>query len=100
MLESMFFTLCSELSIHHETGELPPRNSARSPSNVCPYGRYPCKDGWIVIICVAEAHWHSVLKVVGRTDQADNHDFRNSRARKKREHLVDAMINAWSVERT
>ena len=54
MLESMFFTLCSELSIHHETGELPPRNSARSPSNVCPYGRYPCKDGWIVIICVAE----------------------------------------------
>lgn len=100
MLESMFFTLCSELSIHHETGELPPRNSARSPSNLCPYGRYPCKDGWIVIICVAEAHWHSVLKVVGRADQADNHDFRNSRARKKREHLVDAMINAWSVERT
>ena len=100
MLESMFFTLCSELSIYHETGELPLRNSARSPSNVCPYGRYPCKDGWIVIICVAEAHWHSVLKVVGRMDQADKHDFRNSRARKKREHLVDAMINAWTVERT
>ena len=100
MLEAMFFTLCTELSIHHETGELPPRNSARSPSNVCPYGRYPCKDGWIVIICVAETHWHSVLEVVGRTDQADNHDFRNSRARKKREHLVDAMINAWSVGRS
>ena len=100
MLETMYFTLCTELAIHHETGELPPRNSARSPSNVCPYGRYPCKDGWIVIICVAETHWHSVLKVVGRTDQLDNHGFRNSRARKKREHLVDAMINAWSVERT
>ena len=37
---------------------------------------------------------------MGRTDQADNHDFRNSGARKKREHLVDAMINAWSVGRS
>ena len=96
MLESMYFTLCSELSILHSTGEIPPRNSARSPSGVCPYGRYPCKDGWIVIICVAEAHWHSVLDVIGKPDQKTNHDFRNSLARKKREHLVDAMINAWS----
>jgi CoA:oxalate CoA-transferase len=100
MLEAMYFTLASEFSILHDTGETPPRNSARSPSNVCPYGRYPCKDGWIVIICVAEAHWHSVLKVVGRTDQLENSDFRNSMSRKKREHLVDAMINAWTVERT
>ena len=100
MLESMYFTLCSEFSILHETGNIPPRNSARSPSNVCPYGRYPCKDGWIVIICVAETHWQSVLDVIGRVDQKDNSDFRNSMARKKREHLVDAMINAWTVERT
>ena len=100
MLESMYFTLCSELSILHSTGEIPPRNSARSPSGVCPYGRYPCKDGWIVIICVAEAHWHSVLDVIGKPDQKTNHDFRNSLARKKREHLVDAMINAWSIDLT
>ncbi len=100
MLEAMYFTLASEFSILHETGKTPPRNSARSPSNVCPYGRYPCKDGWIVIICVAEAHWHSVLEVVDRSEQKNNPDFRNSMSRKKREHLVDAMINAWTVERT
>ena len=100
MLETMYFTLCSELAVLHATGETPPRNSARSPSNVCPYGRYPCKDGWVVIICVAETHWQSVLDVVGRSDEKDNPDFRNSMARKKREHLVDAMINAWTVERT
>ena len=100
MLEAMYFTLSSELSIHHATGELPPRNSARSPSNVCPYGRYPCKDGWIVVICVAESHWQNLLKVIGRLDEKDNHDYRNSMARKKREHLIDAMINAWTVERT
>ena len=96
MLEAMYFTLASEFSILHETGETPPRNSARSPSN----GRYPCKDGWVVVICVAETHWHSVLDVVGRSDQKNNPDFRNSMSRKKREHLVDAMINAWTVERT
>jgi len=100
MLESMYFTLCSELSILHSTGKIPPRNSARSPSSVSPYGRYPCKDGWIVIICVAETHWHSVLEVIGRPEEKTNHDFRNSMARKKREHLVDAMINAWSANLT
>ncbi len=100
MLESMYFTLCSELSIYHATGNIPPKNSARSPSNVCPYGRYPCKDGWVVIMCVAEAHWHAVLDVIGQTDEKDNHDYRNSMARKKREHLVDAMINEWTAKHT
>lgn len=100
MLESMYFTMCSELSIHHASGELPPRNSARSPSNVCPYGRYPCKDGWIVIICVAESHWYSVLDVIGQPELRDEHDFRNAGARKKREYRVDAMINKWSSELT
>ena len=92
--------LSTELSILHATGESPPRNSARSPSNVCPYGRYPCKDGWVVIICVAETHWHSVLEVIGKPEEKTKHEYRNSMARKKREHLVDAMINAWTVERT
>ena len=100
MLESMYFTLSSELSVYYATGDIPPRNSARTPSNVCPYGRYPCKDGWVVIMCVAEAHWHSVLDVIGKSDERDNRDYRNSMARKKREHLVDAMINAWTIERT
>jgi crotonobetainyl-CoA:carnitine CoA-transferase CaiB-like acyl-CoA transferase len=100
MLESMYFTLASELSILHSSGETPPRNSARSPSNIAPYGRYPCKDGWIAIMCVAESHWHGVLSVIGHESEKDNHDYRNSMARKKREHLVDAMINEWSVTQT
>ncbi len=100
MLEAMYFTLSSELSIHHATGELPPRNSARSPSNVCPYGRYPCKDGMDRGDLCCRIPLANLLKVIGRLDEKDNHDYRNSMARKKREHLIDAMINAWTVERT
>ena len=36
MLESMYFTLCSELTVYQFTGELPERNSARSPAGSCP----------------------------------------------------------------
>ena len=57
MLESMYFTLCSEFAAYHSTGELPVRASGRSPAGAAPYGRYRCQDGWIAIICVAESHW-------------------------------------------
>ncbi len=45
MLDSMYFTLCSELTLYHNRGSLPVRNSARSPAGACPYGRYECQDG-------------------------------------------------------
>jgi|TARA_Y100000310_G_scaffold224384_1_gene226212 crotonobetainyl-CoA:carnitine CoA-transferase CaiB-like acyl-CoA transferase len=96
MMESMYFTLCSDFTAYHNLGELPPRNSARSPAAACPYGRYRCTDGWIAIICVAEAHWRSILEVIGRSDLLDAPEFARSNLRRKRESEVDAMIENWS----
>lgn len=96
MMESMYFTLCSDFTAYHALGELPPRNSARSPAAACPYGRYRCSDGWIAMICVAETHWQSILEVIGRTDLIDDPDYSRSTLRRKRESEVDAMIENWS----
>ena len=96
MLESMYFTLCSEFTAYQAAGELPQRNSARSPAGACPYGRYQCSDGYIAIICVAESHWQNILKVIGQDDLLDDDNFATSGRRKKREADIDAMIESWS----
>lgn len=96
MLESMYFTLCSEFTAYHAAGELPPRNSARSPAGACPYGRYACEDGWIAIICVAETHWQNILQVIGQEHLMVDEDFASAPRRKKREAEIDEMIEAWS----
>ncbi len=101
MLESMYFTLCSEFSAYYAQGrELPKRNSARSPSGVCPYGRYRCQDGWLAIISVAESHWQNILTVVGRADLADNPDYANSARRLRRESEVNEIIESWTRTQT
>ena len=96
MLESMYFTLCSELTNYHASGKIPERNSARSPAGACPYSRYECLDGWIAIISVSEGHWQNILKVIGREDLKDNPDFSSPPKRKKVEDEVNSMIETWS----
>ncbi len=97
MLESMYFTLCSELTSFHATGDIPTRSSARSPAGACPYSRYECTDGWIAIICVAPTHWDSILHVIGRPDLVGSADFDTAPKRKARETEVNDMIQAWSI---
>ena len=100
MLESMYFMLCSELTSYHKNGEFPKRNSARSPAGSCPYGRYECKDGYIAIISVAERHWQSICKVVGREDLIDNPDYATVRQRLEIEDQVNEVIESFTRTRT
>ena len=96
MLDSMYFTLCSELTLYHNRGRLPVRNSARSPAGACPYGRYECQDGYIAIICVSESHWHNVLSVIGRTDLRDHEAYGTVRGRLQSEDEINRLIEDWT----
>lgn len=97
MLEAMYFTLCSEFAAYHASGELPERASGRSPAGAAPYGRYRCQDdGWIALICVAESHWQSICRVIGREDLCTDPDFAAAHLRKKRQEEIDELIEAWS----
>jgi crotonobetainyl-CoA:carnitine CoA-transferase CaiB-like acyl-CoA transferase len=100
MLESMYFTLCSELAAYHASGKVPERQSGRSPSGACPYGRYRCLDGWIAVICVAEAHWHAIAQTIGREDLLENPEYDAAHKRKKREAEINEIIEAWSSQLT
>jgi len=96
MLETMYFTLASDLAAYHRTGTLPERRGDKTPANTAPYGRYRCKDGWIALICVSEAQWERVLDVVGRADLKGNPDYEGREKRHAREAEINAMIEGWS----
>jgi CoA:oxalate CoA-transferase len=100
MLESMYFTLCSELASYHISGEFPKRDSARSPAGACPYGRYACTDGYIAIISVSEAHWHNILHVIGRDDLRGHGNYATARDRRHVEGEVNELIEGWTRTRT
>jgi crotonobetainyl-CoA:carnitine CoA-transferase CaiB-like acyl-CoA transferase len=96
MLEAMYFTLASDLTTYHRTGQLPERRGDKTPANTAPYGRYRCKDGWIALICVSEAQWERLLRVVGRDELIGNPDYDAREKRHVREVEINAMIEDWS----
>jgi CoA:oxalate CoA-transferase len=100
MMESMYFTLSSDLSHLHSTGEIPPRRGDKTNTLTTPYGRYECTDGWIAIICVAEQHWERILTVIGRTELIGDPDYGDNAHRNAREDEINAMIGAWCKNMT
>ena len=96
MLESMYFTLCTELTSYHLHGKLSERNSARSPGGSCPYGRYQCKDGYIAMLSVRETHWANILDVIGRADLKGDGAYGSVRQRLKIEDEINEMIESWT----
>lgn len=96
MLETMYFTLCSELAAYHASGKLPPRASDRSPAGACPYGRYRCQDGWLAIISVAENHWSAILETIGRADLIGREEYAAAHLRRKHEAEINDLIETWS----
>jgi len=98
MLEAMYFTLSSELAVYHATGKIPQRSSSRSPAGAVPYSRYECSDGgYIAIISVAQGHWHSILKVIGKADLVGDERFDSPKERLRNQDEVNAMIGDWAI---
>ena len=80
---------------------LPPRTGNRHGGLAeSPYNVYPTTDGWIAIICVGEAHWKSFAKVMGRPELADDPRFSTLGKRVAAIDEVDAIVGAWTSQRT
>jgi len=98
MVESMYFTLTSDLAAYHRTGALPERRGDKTPAATAPYGRYKCRDGWIAVICVSEPQWDRILETIGRADLKGHPDYADRLKRHAREAEINAMIGDWCRE--
>jgi formyl-CoA transferase len=82
-------------------GNVPERTGNRHPAlAIAPYNVYLTRDGHVAIFTASERHWQSIVRVLGREDLLDDPDFANTPARAARMEEIDAMVEAWTRERS
>ena len=98
MQEAVFPSLTSNLGMLQDmAGAPPPRTGNRHGGlAIAPYNVYACADGHIAVICVKEGHWQNLLKVMGRTDLADDPRFIENAARVENLDATDQLVQDWA----
>src|SRR5207244_7207695 len=95
MEEAAYATLTSPLQAYFETGRVPPR-TGNSSHGRSPLGVYPTTDGYVALNVAVEAHWHNLLKAMGRDELRDDPRFLTNADRVKNMAETDAAISAWT----
>jgi CoA:oxalate CoA-transferase len=90
-----------EVAMQAQGWKQPERRGNRHPTRgSAPYNVYECNDGHIAVICVREAHWISLLEVIGCSDAADDPRFATQALRGENEDAVDEIVAPWLRERS
>jgi formyl-CoA transferase len=102
MLEASAIALASALgAVVDGDGGVPERTANRHPAlAMAPYNVYPTTDGHVAIFTASDRHWYSITRVLGREDLLDNPDFATTPARAARMDEIDAMVTAWTQQRS
>jgi crotonobetainyl-CoA:carnitine CoA-transferase CaiB-like acyl-CoA transferase len=103
MQDAMLQYIRVAFAAHATSGRAVERNGAKVISGgTVPNGIYPCKGSgpndyvYVYTSRANPAHWHALLKVIGRGDLIGDPRFENGPARIEREAEVDAMIAEWT----
>jgi crotonobetainyl-CoA:carnitine CoA-transferase CaiB-like acyl-CoA transferase len=99
MVDALFSLIFDEPLDCYERLKLPPRMGNRI-MRFSPFNSYPTKDGWIIVGAASTQHWHNILKAIGREKLIGDARFEEISERLARNAEVDAIIQAWSEERT
>jgi len=89
------------------SGEAAPRNGAKLFSTMNPpCGTYPCKPGgpndyvYVYTSRANPAHWHRLLKLIGREELIGDARYETPDARSQHEDEIDEMVAAWTRQHT
>ena len=101
MLEASVMALASAIgALMDGDGSVPDRTGNRHPAlAIAPYNVYRARDGYVAIFTASERHWESIAAVLGRSDLLDNADFASTPARAAKMEEIDAIVEAWTLER-
>lgn len=81
------------------TGESPGRVGSAHHS-IVPYGRYPVKDGHIVLALHVGPFWRKFCQAVGRADLIDNSKFKTTAHRQENREELEAIVTEILAEKT
>ena len=76
------------------TGEAATRQPRSGHFSVAPVQTFPTADGWVSIMCMTEAFWRALLKVLGREDLALDPRFTDIPARFAHRGELTAALDA------
>jgi formyl-CoA transferase len=65
-----------------------------------PANAYRCRDGWIVVGVVLDAHWQRLARALGRAELGTDPDYATGPARLARRREVDELVAGYARERT
>lgn len=99
MQEAVYPSMLSKLGLMHVEGRCPERIGNRH-GRVSPYNVYPCRDGFVAIICVNERHWRNLLRAMEREELRSDPRFANNEARVAHMEEAEALVAAWTAERS
>ena len=102
MQEAIYPVLTSNIaSLHKNKWKQPARRGNKHPTQgSAPYNVYETTDGYIAIICVKDAHWISLLKVIAREDLLTDQRFKTQALRATNEDVVDEIVENWTKTKT
>ncbi|MED5473903.1 MAG: CoA transferase [Pseudomonadota bacterium] len=102
MQEAIYPVLTSNIaSLHKNKWKQPARRGNKHPTKgSAPYNVYETTDGYIAIICVKDAHWLSLLKVIAREDLLADQRFKTQALRATNEDVVDEIVENWTKTKT
>lgn len=102
MLDASVVALASALGVHMDGDTtVPPRTGNRHPAlAMAPYNVYETRDGYVAIFTASDRHWESITRVLGREDLQDDPAYATTPGRAARVEEIDAMVSAWTRERT
>ena len=66
--------------------------------SVVPWGIYECRDGLIQFICVEEAQWRSLVRLMGEPEWATMEIFATLADRRENADLVELYLSEWMAE--
>ncbi len=80
-------------------GRIPQRLGNALPTGV-PYNSYYTKDGMVFIMVGNEAHWQSLLEVMGKEDLGDVPEYSTSIGRVNHRDELDLLVQEWTRPKT
>lgn len=100
MHEATLPVLDAQFADYQWNGRLQPRRGNRRPGQV--RGAYPCRgdDDWVAISLRDEDEWRAFCRASGRGDWLVDPRFASAEARQAHHDALDALIGAWTRERT
>ena len=75
---------------------------ARKPEifGVMPNAYLPCKDGYVVVMAVMDAHWRNLMELAGNPDWSDLEVFSSGVERSRNWDALEPLLLEWTMDHT